>query len=188
MVETKDFKKGITVKIGNEPFAIVDFQHVKPGKGNAFTRTRLKSLISGNQLERTFKSGEVLPEADVSLGDYDFLYQDGETYHFMDRSNYEQMELPASALADKTWYLKENMRIKIQFYENKPVNIELPNFVELQITYCEPAVKGDSATPGSKPATLETGAKVLVPLHVKMNDIIRVDTRTGEYVEKVGSK
>lgn len=188
MVETSEFKKGVTVKVGEEPFVIIDFQHVKPGKGNAFTRTKLKSLISGNTLERTFKSGDTLPEAQVSLSDYDFLYQDGQTYHFMNRSNYEQLELATSAVGEKTKFLKENMKVKIQFYENKPVNIELPNFVELKITYCEPGVKGDSATTSSKPATLETGAQVQVPLHVKMNDMIRVDTRSGEYVEKVGSK
>jgi elongation factor P len=185
MISTSDFKKGVTVKINNEPFVIIEFQHVKPGKGNAFVRTKLKNILHGSLLERTFKSGEVFPEADVSLVDYNFLYNDGEAYHFMHKTNYEQIELNASVIDKKVKYLKENMKVKIQFYEEKPVAVELPNFVDLLVTYCEPGVKGDSATTSSKPATLETGTDVSVPLHIKMEDIIRIDTRTGKYVEKV---
>lgn len=185
MIETNDFKKGVTIKLDKDPYVIVDFQHVKPGKGNAFTRTRLKNILTKAVLEKTFKSGDVFESADVTLEDYDFLYEADGIYHFMNRSSYEQLELPQSVLEDQAKFLKENMRVKIQFYEGRPFSVELPNFVELEVTYCEPGVKGDSATSKTKPATLETGAQVQVPLHIKLHDVLKIDTRTGDYVEKV---
>ena len=188
MIHTNEFKKGVTVEINDQPYVIVEFQHVKPGKGNAFTRTKFKNLITGAVLERTLKSGVTLPEADVNILDYDYLYAEGSKYVFMNTNTYEQIELSDSWVQKKIKYLKENMRIKINFHRDEPFDITLPNFVEMEVTYCEPGLKGDSTTSSTKPAKLESNLEIQVPLHIKTGDILKVDTRSGEYVEKVGSK
>jgi elongation factor P len=185
MIATNEFKKGLRVEVNGEPYVIVDFEHVKPGKGAAFTRTKLKNLVSGSVLEKTLKSGEVLPEADVSFVDYEYLYQEAGKFVLMNTSTYEQLELNAPWMRQKSLYLKEHMKVKVNFFKDKPFDVTFPNFVELKVTYCEPGVKGDSATSSTKPAELETGLKVQVPLHVKTGDVLKIDTRDGQYVEKV---
>ncbi len=188
MIPTNEFKKGVKVEINNEPYIIVDFQHVKPGKGNAFTRTKFKNLLSGSTLERTLKSGEVLPEANVSLMDYDFLYKEAKHYVFMNTQTYEQLEINDDWIEAKSPFLKDNMRVRILFHKDTPFDIELPNFVELSVIYCEPGVKGDSATGSTKPAQMGNELTVQVPLHIKIGDTLKIDTRTNKYVEKVGNK
>ena len=185
MIETSDFKKGSKLQIDNYPYSVVDFQHVKPGKGQAFTRCKLRNLQTGQQLERTFKAGERFPEPNLEHKEMQYLYTDGEMLTFMDSVNYEQLTLNQKTIGEQVVFLKENMVVGVLFFDEKPITVELPNFVELAITYCEPGFKGDTATGASKPATLEGGHKVTVPLHLKEGDILKIDTRTGEYVEKV---
>jgi elongation factor P len=185
MIETNDFKKGTKIQIDSDPYSVIDFQHVKPGKGQSFTRCKLRNLKTGQQLERTFKSGERFPQPDIEFREMQYLYPDGPMLTIMDNQNYEQIAINQSMIGDQMKFLQENMAVGILFFEGKPINIELPNFVELPITYCEPGFKGDTATGASKPATLQGGHVVTVPLHLKEGDILKIDTRTGEYVEKI---
>jgi elongation factor P len=182
---TADFRKGLKIELEGEPYIIVDFLHVKPGKGGAFVRTKLKSLITGNVIDRTFRSGEKVQTPSLEEKNMQYLYQEGGTYHFMDTENYEQFVMTGDQLGEDSSFLQENLEIKILFYNGQPIGVELPIFVELTITRTEPGVKGDTASGGSKPATLETGAIIQVPLFLNEGDVIKVDTRTREYIERV---
>jgi elongation factor P len=185
MYTTSDFRKGLKIEIGGEPYTIVDFQHVKPGKGGAFVRTRLKSLTSGNVLDMTFRSGDKVDKPDLEEREMQFLYESNGEYHFMDTNNYEQLFLTADHLGDSKDFLKENLVIKAVFHNKRPIGIETPMFVELKVTQTEPGVRGDTATGATKPATLESGAVIQVPLFVNEGDILRIDTRTREYITRV---
>jgi len=167
-----------------DPFVVVDFQFVKPGKGTAFTRTKIRNMISGAVLDRTYKSGEKLKPADTEDRQMQFLYNDGE-FHFMDNNNYEQVSLESSAVGDAVNYLTENMLIEVGFFKGRSIGLSLPNFVVLEVTETAPGEKGNTVTGASKPAVMSTGYSVNVPLFVNEGDQLRIDTRTGEYVERV---
>jgi elongation factor P len=184
MVSAGDFKKGLTIEIDGQVWVIVDFQHVKPGKGAAFVRTKMKNIMQGNVLERTFNPSEKFPKAHVETKSMEYLYSDGELYYFMDKETYEQIPLNHGQVEDALNYIKENMPVTIKFFKEVAFSVEPPNFVELEVTETEPGFKGDTATSGNKPAILETGAKIMVPLFVNQGERIRVDTRTGEYMER----
>ncbi len=184
MVSAGDFRKGLTIEIDGQVWVIVDFQHVKPGKGAAFVRTKIKNIMNGNVLERTFNPSEKFPKAHVETKAMEYLYSDGELYYFMDNETYEQLPLNHTQVEDALNYIKENMPVTIRFFKGQAFSVEPPNFVELVIAETEPGFKGDTATSGNKPAVLETGAKIMVPLFVNQGDKIRVDTRTGEYMER----
>ena len=184
MVSAGDFKKGLTIEIDGQVWVIVDFQHVKPGKGAAFVRTKMKNIMTGSVLERTFNPSEKFPKAHVETKSMEYLYSDGELYYFMDKETYEQIPLNHGQVEDALNYIKENMPVTIKFFKEQAFSVEPPNFVELQVTETDPGFKGDTATSGNKPAILETGAKIMVPLFINQDDIIRVDTRTGEYMER----
>lgn len=184
MYATSDFRNGLKILMEGKPYEIVYFQHVKPGKGGAFVRTKLKNLREGTVVEKTFRSGEKVERPDISDVEMQFLYAD-DNYHFMDTGTYEQIALPAQTIGDNRLFLKENMMVKILMLGEEVLNIEIPSFVELKITHCEPGVKGDTVSGATKPATLETGAKVQVPLFVNEGETIKVDTRSGDYIERV---
>lgn len=185
MIMAGDFRKGVTVDIDGQVWQITEFQHVKPGKGAAFVRTRLKNVMTGAVLERTFSPSDKYEKAHIETKEMQYLYSDGELYNFMDVETYEQLPLNFSQVEDAISYIVENENVKVRFYKGAPFSVEAPNFVELTITETEPGFKGDTATGASKPATLETGIKINVPLFVNEGDRIRVDTRTGEYMERV---
>jgi elongation factor P len=189
MYETSDFKKGLFIEIEGTPYQIVEFQHVKPGKGNAFTRTRVRNLILNTTVEKTFKSGEKVDEPDLEKKRIQYLYADGDQgYQFLDLESYEQLMLDPKAVGDAKSYLIENLEVDLLLFNGKPISLDLPNFVNLQVTYCEPAVRGDTVSGGAKPATLQTGLNINVPYHIKQGDLLKIDTRSGEYVEKVNQK
>jgi elongation factor P len=175
----------LKVEIDNEPFIIVEFQHVKPGKGGAFVRTKLKSLRSGNVIDRTYRSGEKLDTPELEEKKMQYLYAADKDRVFMDTTSYEQVSLNEGQLGDSINYLKENMEIKILYYKGQPINIDIPMFVELAISRTDPGVRGDTASGGSKPATLETGAVIKIPFYLNEGDIVKVDTRTGTFIERV---
>lgn len=185
MLTTSEFRKGLKIEISGEPYVIVDFQHVKPGKGGAFVRTRIKSLVSGNVIDMTFRSGDKVDKPDLEERDMQFLYETSGEFHFMDTNNYEQLFLTAEQLGDSKDYLKENLVIKALFHNKRPIGIEVPMFVELKVVKTEPGVRGDTATGATKPATLESGAIIQVPLFVEERDVLRIDTRTREYITRV---
>ncbi|HHY61705.1 MAG TPA: elongation factor P [Armatimonadota bacterium] len=185
MISTNDFRTGLTIEWDGGVWTVVDFQHVKPGKGAAFVRAKLKNVITGAVIENTFRAGEKLPKAQIEYREMQFLYESGGQYFLMDQNTYDQISLSQDVLADAIQYLKENMIIGVQFYEGSPIGIELPNFVELEIVETDPGLRGDTASGGTKPAKLETGAVVQVPLFVQTGDKIRVDTRTNQYLERV---
>ncbi|MDT8445596.1 MAG: elongation factor P [bacterium] len=185
MYSTNEFRKGLRIEVDGNPYIIVENQFVKPGKGQAFNRVRIKNLLNGNTIERTMKSGEKVPKADIVDKEMQYLYLDGDKYHFMDTQTYEQIELTKDQLGDNWAWLKEQMMCQVMLYRGVAVSVEVPNFVELEITYCEPGIKGDTATNTTKPADMETGAQVQVPLFVTQGEKIKIDTRTGQYVERV---
>ncbi len=185
MATTTDFKRGITLKIDGELMTLYDFQHVKPGKGGAFVRTKLKRMKDGAIIDKNFRAGEKIEIVWIEERKFQYLYNDEHLFFFMDTQNYEQISLPSSLLSDKVLYLKENKEISIIFAEGKPVGVEIPTFCELKVVETDPGVKGDTAQGGSKPATLETRLKVSVPLFINIGDTIKVDTRTGKYMERV---
>ena len=185
MYFTSDFRKGLKIELEGKPLIIVDFLHVKPGKGGAFIRTRLKNMESGQVLEKTFRSGEKVDRPDLLEREMQYLYQDAEGYCFMDNDNYEQIFIDEDHLGDSKSFLKENIDVKVLMFNNKPIGVELPIFVQLQITQTDPGVRGDTATGATKPATLETGVVIQVPLFINQGDSVKIDTRTGEYVERV---
>ncbi len=185
MISTADFRNGSRIMVEGEPFYIVEFQHVKPGKGGAFVRTKLKSYITGNVLDRTFRSGERFEEPNLEERDMQFLYASGDSYTFMDTDTYEQFTYDKKQLGENADLLKENMISKILIYKHRPIAVELPIFIELKVVDAEPGVRGDTASGGSKPAIVETGATIKVPLYLEVGEVIRIDTRTREYVERV---
>lgn len=184
MISAGDFRKGITFEMDGDVYQIVDFQHVKPGKGAAFVRTKIKNAVTGNVLEKTFNPTERVPRAHVETKEMQYLYNDGSLYYFMDAETYEQIPLDHGQVEDAIKFIKENMNVTIKFFKGKAFSVEPPFFVELEVVQTEPGFKGDTATGGSKPAKLETGALVNVPLFINTGDIIRIDTRTGEYMER----
>ena len=185
-VSTAEFKKGLRIVFDGEPYAIVDFQHVKPGKGGAFVRTKLKHMRRGSVIDNTFRSGEKVELVDFEEKTMQFLYRD-DRYHFMDLESYEQVGLGEDEVGDVRDYLKENMQVEMLYIDGAPVAIDLPNFVELAIVETEPGVRGDTAQGGSKPARLETGAVIQVPLFLNEGDVVKVDTRTGVYLGRVAA-
>jgi elongation factor P len=185
MYTTAEFRRGLKIELDGEPFSIVEFQHVKPGKGGAFVRTRLKSLTTGNVMERTFKSGDKVGTPNLEEKEMQFLYKEGDDFHFMDNNSYEQQFIPKDKLQGADAFMQENCKVMVLFFNGQPLTVELPNFVELIVAQTDPGMKGDTVTGGTKPATLETGATLQVPLFVKSGDKIRIDTRTNEYVERV---
>ncbi|HOB88380.1 MAG: elongation factor P [Bacillota bacterium] len=185
MISTNDFRIGLTIELDGEIYSVVDFQHVKPGKGSAFVRSKLKNVKTGFTVERTFRAGEKVPRAHIEHREMQYLYSSDQDNFFMDTSTYEQIVLTDETLGDSKKYLKENMVIGIQMYEGAPIGVDLPNSVELTVVETDPGLRGDTVSGGTKPATLETGAVVQVPLFINMGDVIRVDTRTGEYLERV---
>ncbi len=185
MISAGEFRKGITIEIDGNVWVIVDFQHVKPGKGAAFVRTKIKNVMTGNVLERTFNPTEKFPRAHVERKEMQYLYNDGELYYFMDTETYEQLPLNHDIVEEAINFITENMNVNVAFFKGQAFSVDAPNFVELTITETDPGFKGDTATGAIKPAILETGYKINVPLFVNPGDKIRVDTRTGEYMERV---
>lgn len=185
MISTSEFRNGMTIEMEGTLYNILFFQHVKPGKGGAFVRSRLKNLKTGAVLEKTFRAGEKVEVAVLDKRKMQFLYEESGSYHFMDMDTYEQMAIGADDLGETARFLKEEIVVDISLHEEKPIGVELPIFVELEVSETAPGVKGDTASGGSKPATLETGATVQVPLFMEAGNVIKVDTRNGEYVERV---
>lgn len=184
MVTAGDFRNGVTFEMDGNVYSIIEFQHVKPGKGAAFVRTKIRNVISGAVTEKTFNPSDKYPTAFIERKDMEYLYNDGDLYYFMDSETYEQLPISPNVLGDNFRFVKENMVCKVLSYKGNVFGIEPPNFVELQVTETEPGVKGDTATNVTKPATLETGAEIKVPIFINEGEMIRVDTRTGEYMER----
>ncbi len=184
-IDTSNFKNGIKIEIDGDPFTMTYFQHVKPGKGGAFVRTKLKNLKNGRVVEKTFRAGEKVEEADIDERKMQYLYQDGEGFVFMDNESYDQLTISKEQVGDQVKWLKENTDVEVVLYKGSPITIELPQFLIAEITQTDPGVKGDTASGATKPATLETGAVVQVPLFLKEGEKVRVDTQKGEYVERV---
>lgn len=185
MYQTTDFRKGLKIEYEGGLWSIVDCKHVKPGKGVAFVKTKIKNMIDGRSLDINFRSGDKVGSPDVQDISMQTLYSDGEFWHFMDVKSYEQVQIAIEDLGDTALYLKDDLSVEVLLYNGRPIDVSLPNFVELRITECEPGVRGDTAQGGTKPATCETGAVVLVPLFVEQDEVIKVDTRTGEYSSRV---
>ncbi|MGE4282244.1 MAG: elongation factor P [Clostridia bacterium] len=185
MISAGEFRNGVTFEMDNNVFQIIEFQHVKPGKGAAFVRTKMRNVITGGVTERTFRPNEKMPKAHIERKDMQYLYNDGGLYYFMDQETYEQMPVNQNQLGDALKFVKENMIVKVLSFKGSVFGIEPPTFVELEITETDPGFKGDTATGAVKPATLETGTVINVPLFINQGDLIRVDTRTGEYMERV---
>lgn len=181
---SNQFKNGMKVMIDGDPCSMVDVEFVKPGKGQAFTRVRLRNLLTGRIWERTFKSNETAESADVMDTDMEYLYNDGEMWHFMDPKSFEQVAADKNAVGDAAKWLKEQDKIIVTLWNNNPISVTPPNFVELEVVETDPGLKGDTAQGGSKPATLSTGAVVRVPLFIERGEVLRIDTRTGEYVSR----
>ena len=180
-----DFRNGTTIEMDGGVFRVVEFQHVKPGKGAAFVRTKLKNVMTGAVLERTFNPSDKYPGAEIEKKVMQYLYNDGDLYYFMDNENYEQMPLNKEQLGDSLKYIKENMSVKVLSFKGKVFSVEPPMFVELEVTYTEPGFAGNTTTTSGKPATLENGSEILVPLFINIGDVIKIDTRTGEYMERI---
>jgi len=185
MYSTAEFKKGLKIEIDGTPYIIVDFQHVKPGKGGAFVRTKLKNLLNGRVVDQTFRSGEKVEKPDLMEREMQYLYREGDRYCMMDNETYEQIMLTEEQVGEARLYLIDNLNVEVLFFNQAPLAVELPNFVELEVAQTEPGVKGDTAAGGTKPATLESGATLQVPLFISEGDRVRVDTRTGNYIERV---
>lgn len=186
MITTNQLKNGMALELENGVlFEILEFQHVKPGKGPAFVRTKLRNLKTDSIIDRTFRAGEKVKPAHLDHKRAQYLYKDGESYVFMDTSTYEQYQLPSSKVGDHTKYLKENMEVQISFYQGKATIMEIPLSVELKVIQTDPGFKGDTATGGTKPATLETGVVVQVPLFIEIGSVVKIDTRTGQYITRV---
>jgi elongation factor P len=185
MISVNDFKTGLTIELDGVAYQVVEFQHVKPGKGAAFVRAKVKNMKTGATVEKTFRGGEKVNPAHLERRQMQYLYKDGADYVFMDTESFEQMAIEDTVLGDGTKWLLENMNVMVMMFQGTILGVEVPNFVEMEIVECEPAVKGDTATGASKFATLQTGARVQVPLFVEQGTIIRIDTRTGAYMERV---
>jgi elongation factor P len=186
-ISTAEFRNGMVLQINDALMELVEFQHVKPGKGGAFVRTKLRNVLTGRVLERTYRSGERLEQVRLIQEPYQYLYTDGDFYHFMHPQTFDQIAVSPDVVGEAKQYMKENSEAFLLFHESRPIRVDLPASVELKITYTEPGVQGDRAQGGTKPAQLETGATVQVPLFVNDGEVIRVDTRTGQYLERAGS-
>lgn len=184
MISVNEFKTGVSIEMDGQAYVVVDFQHVKPGKGAAFVRAKLKNISSGGMVEKTFRAGEKVAKAHLDRREMQYLYNDGEGYIFMDNESYEQISITPEAIGDGVKWLLENMNIHVLVFQDKIIGIDLPNFVELKVVETEPGVRGDTATGATKNATIETGAVVQVPLFIEEGDVLRIDTRTGEYMER----
>ena len=184
MITASDFRKGITIEWEDGVWNIVDFQHVKPGKGAAFVRTKIKNIMTGAVIERTFNPTDKMPRAIIESKEMQYLYNDGDLYYFMDPETFEQMPLNLSQVEDAIKFVKENTNVSIRFFKGAAFSVEAPNFVDLEITDTEPGFKGDTASTTYKPATVETGFQVMVPLFINIGDVIKIDTRTGEYLSR----
>lgn len=186
MYQTTDFRKGLKIELEGKPFVIVQFQHVNPGKGSAFVRTKLKNLETGQVLERTFKAGvDTAGKPDMEEKEMEYMYSDPDGYNFMDQSNYETIHLTHDQVDEAKDFLQETIIVKVLYYNGLPISVELPNFVQLRVTQTDPGLKGDTASGGTKKAVMETGAQINVPLFIKEGELLKIDTRTGDYVERV---
>jgi elongation factor P len=182
MISSNDFRTGVTVELDGSVWRVVEFLHVKPGKGSAFVRTKLKNVQSGNTVEKTFRAGETVPQANLEKRTMQYTYKDGEEFVFMDMQTYEETRMNSENLGDRINFLKEEMEVNVIFWDERVLEIELPTSVVLEITDTDPGVKGDTATGGTKPAIVETGAQVMVPLFITIGEKIKVDTRDGSYL------
>jgi elongation factor P len=187
VIDTSDFRKGMKIEIDGEPFEIVEFQHVKPGKGSAFVRTTIRNLLTGRVLQPTLKSGEKVGKPDIEEKSMQYLYLQGEDYYFMDTRNYEQTFISGEVLGEAKNFLKENINADIMFYNGKAIGVTLPNSVDLKVSKCDPGVRGDTVSGALKPATLETGYTVNVPLFINEGDVLKIDTRDGKYLTRVAT-
>jgi len=185
MVSVNDLRTGLTIEIDGEVLSVVEFLHVKPGKGAAFVRTKLKNVKTGAVREVTFRAGEKVNRAHIETKEMQYLYRTGDEFTFMDTQSYEQLNMTSDSLGEATKWLKDNMTIGIQFYQGKPIGVDVPTFVELVVTQADPGVRGDTVSGATKPATMETGVVVQVPLFVNEGDVLRIDTRTGAYLSRV---
>ncbi len=185
MISTNDFHTGLTIEMNGDPCQVIEFMHVKPGKGSAFVRAKIKNLRTGTIFDHTFSAGEKMPKAILDRKEMQYLYNDGNNYYFMDTESFEQIELDAKQLEPGKNYLKENMNINVVYHKDKLLGVDLPNTVELEVVETTPGIKGDTASGGSKPATLETGVVIQVPLFVNEGDLVQVDTRSGDYIKRV---
>ena len=185
MADTSDFRNGMVLDYEGSYYLIVEFQHVKPGKGGAFVRTKLKNVQTGSVIDRTFRAGEKLTEARLERTSFQYLYSDGSSFHFMNTETFDQLTIPAERVESEKGFLKENLKVVMLMKGDEPLSLEVPTFVELSVRETDPGVRGDTASGGSKPATLETGLVVQVPLFIHVGDVLKIDTRTGQYVERM---
>lgn len=185
MISAGEFRNGATFEMDGQVYQVIEFQHVKPGKGAAFVRTKIRNVITGAIIEKSFSPTDKFARAHINRRDMQYLYNDGDLYYFMDEETFEQTPLNADSIGDALVFVKENMTCKVLFFRDQVIGVEPPLFVELEVTATEPGFKGDTATGATKPATVETGAQIKVPLFVNEGDIVRIDTRTGEYIERV---
>jgi elongation factor P len=185
VIDTSEFRKGLKIEIEGEPYEITDFQHVKPGKGAAFTRTTYKSLISGRVLQNNFRSGDKFEKPDIEEKEMQYLYAQGDEFHFMESKTFEQTFISAAVLAENKNFLKESINVSILFFNGKAIGVSLPNSVDLKVTKCDPGVRGDTVSGAQKPATLESGYTVNVPLFINEGDVLKIDTRDGKYLTRV---
>lgn len=185
MISTNEFRTGVTIELDGDIYTVVEFQHVKPGKGAAFVRSKLKNIKTGGVIEKTFRAGEKIPRAHIDRREMQYLYNSGDQYTMMDLETYEQLNITEEQLGDAKKYLKENIELLVHLYQGIPIGVDLPNSVELEVAETDPGFKGDTAAGGSKPAKLETGTVVQVPFFINVGDILKIDTRTGQYIERV---
>ncbi|GAV22382.1 elongation factor P [Carboxydothermus pertinax] len=185
MISTNDFRTGLTIELDGDVYQVIEFQHVKPGKGSPFVRSKLRNLITGAVVEKTFNAGEKVPKAHVDRREVQYLYNDGDNFYCMDMETYDQFPLTREQFGDAINYVKENTNLWVLFFKDKVIGVELPNFVELKVVDTPPGIKGDTASGGSKPATLETGYVVQVPFFVEVGDVLQIDTRSGQYIKRV---
>ena len=184
--DTSDIRKGLKIMMDGAPYTVVEFQFVKPGKGAAFTRTKIKNLLTGAVLEPNFRSGEKFEPADVEVKSMQYLYKDADSFVFMDTSTYDQVQIPSETIGESSNFMPEQLVVEVLFFQDRAVGVTLPNFIELPILETDPGFRGDTATGTTKPARIGTGATVNVPLFINVGDVVKIDTRTGEYLERVG--
>jgi elongation factor P len=185
MYDTSDIRKGLKIMLDGSPYTVIEFQFVKPGKGAAFTRTKMKNLLSGGVIERNLRSGDKLEPANVEVKQMQYLYKEAESYVFMDTTTYDQVSIPEATVGDSKDYMPENINVDVLFFNDRAVDVSLPNFIEQAIVSTEPGFKGDTSTGATKPAKISTGAQINVPLFINVGDVVKIDTRTGEYLERL---
>ena len=186
MYDTSDIRKGLKIMLDGSPYTVVEFQFVKPGKGAAFTRTKMKNLLSGGVIERNLRSGDKLEPANVETKTMQYIYQEGDSYVFMDTTTYDQVNIVTATVGESKDFMPENINVEVLFFNDRAVGVSLPNFIEQAIVSTEPGFKGDTSTGATKPAKISTGAQINVPLFINAGDVVKIDTRTGEYIERVG--